>query len=627
MSLITASSISKSYGAVDIFEGISLSIPPAARIGLVGPNGVGKTTLLRVLLREEQPTKGKVHWAKNVRVGYLPQETLFRSNHNLWEECLQAMGEVQHLQEQLHEIERQMQNQPESAGLLEQYGTLQEKFEKLGGYTYEVQIRKVLDGLGFSRTDEQRPINQFSGGERTRAYLARLLLSAPELLLLDEPSNHLDMQAVEWLEGFLKSYSGALLAVSHDRYFLDQVVDTIWEMTPELETFRGNYSAYVQQREERYQRLAKEYSAQKTFIEKEEEYIRRNIAGQNTRQAQGRRKRLERLLKESRITLPDKQRAMRLHLADVKRSGDKVLTSEDLVVGYTDDGIPLFRTTDLCLLRGECVAILGPNGAGKTTFLKTILGELPPLQGEVHIGASVQIGYFAQAHENLHPDWTLMQEMQAIDAGMLPKEVHDRLGAYQFSGDDIQRKVAELSGGERGRLALACLALQRANLLFLDEPTNHLDLVSQEILQSALAQFDGTILLVTHDRYLVDALATQIWEVNPRAKELIVFQGSYSEYKEFLRKKETQASTPEKASKSKNAKARKETKINPQQQKLLEEEIRHIEQKIKDVENAIKDTSDPTRVGELGEEYLALQTHLDSILKKWDNLFHKGHDK
>ncbi|TLN15344.1 ABC-F family ATP-binding cassette domain-containing protein, partial [bacterium] len=512
---------SKSFGPNDLFAGLSLSIPPRAHIGLVGPNGVGKTTLVRILLGLEEATGGEVRRSRGLRMGYLPQEAALDSARTLWEECLTVFDGLRGQQVELRRLEAAMAGDPENEALLKSYGKLQNDFEREGGYTFETRIRQTLAGLGFAHEDLRRPVEQLSGGQRTRALLAKLLLSEPDLLVLDEPTNHLDIAAVEWLENYLREWKGGVLIVSHDRYFLDQVTEAIWEMTPALEEYRGNYSAYLRQREERYARRLEEYQAQVAFIEKEEDYIRRNIAGQNTRQAQGRRKRLERLLEEARLTPPLQARSLHLRLEPAARSGDLVLRTYGLSVGYADEPSgALFSVPDLTLTRGECAAIIGPNGAGKTTLLKTLLGQLPPLAGQLELGASLQIGYFAQAHEGLHSDQTLMEAIEAIAPHLRPGEVRDYLAKFMFTGDDAFKPVSALSGGERGRLALACLALQGANLLLLDEPTNHLDLAAQEALQSILAGFGGTILLVSHDRYLIDALATQVWEVLPDAGTL-----------------------------------------------------------------------------------------------------------
>ncbi len=629
MSLVQAVNISKAYGAQDVFSELSASIPLRARIGLVGANGVGKTTLLRILIGLEEPSGGEVQRARSLRIGYLPQEAVQAKQNTLWEECQQAFASLHALQLELQSLEREMRHRPQDRAVLEAYGKKQAEFEHLGGYTYETRIEQTLSGLGFERNDYHRPLTQLSGGQRTRALLARLLLEDPDLLLLDEPTNHLDITAIEWLEDYLRDWQGAALIVSHDRYFLDRVVNTIWEMTPALEIYHGNYSAYLQQRGERYQRRLEEYQAQQALIEKEEEFIRRNLAGQNTRQAQGRRKRLERLLEESRLTPPQETRRIHLKLQPVARSGDLVLRTNGLSIGYADEGRPLFSVPDLILQRGECAAILGPNGAGKTTFLKTLLGQVPPFSGEVILGASLRIGYFAQAHESLHPERTLMQEIEEVAPKMLPAEIRNYLAKFLFSGDDVFKTVETLSGGERSRLALACLALQGANLLLLDEPTNHLDLPSQEALQAVLAAYQGTILLVSHDRYLIDALATQIWEVMPNEAELRIFDGTYSEYKAARQTETAAAAQAEKIQPSQQrsparpvAKISKETQRKHRQRiQALEEEIAALEAQMAVISRRLEQPpADPALVQKLGQEYVALERALEQRLEMWDTL-------
>ncbi len=628
MPLLTAANLSKSYGPLDIFPEISFSIPHRARIGLVGANGVGKTTLLRILIGEEEPSSGTIHKARGIRIGYLPQEAVLDSTRTLWAECMTVFTPLLTMQQELHMLEESLATSPDSTDLMEAYGEQQRRFERAGGYEFETRTRITLSGLGFNRGDEKRPVRQLSGGQRTRVMLAKLLLSEPELLLLDEPTNHLDIVAVEWLEAFFKEWNGAVLIVSHDRYFLDQVTTAIWEMTPALEEYRGNYSAYLTQREERYQRRLQEYQAQQEFIEKEEDYIRRNIAGQNTRQAQGRRTRLERLLSEARLTPPLQRRALRLNLVSSGRSGDLVLRTRSLSVGYADEGKPLFGVDDLTLIRGECAAIIGPNGAGKTTFLKTILEQIPPYAGETVLGASLKVGYFAQAHEGLHPDWTLMDEIQAIMPKWLPAEIRDYLARFLFTGEDVFKEVNLLSGGERGRLALACLALQGANLLLLDEPTNHLDLPAQEILQTILGQFQGTILLVSHDRYLIDALATQVWEVLPKQRKLIVYEGSYSEYRASKQAilnpadgKPEQKAVLTRVKKPATGKSKDQLQRLNKRLHALEEEIAWLENDVRAIENRLSDVQvAPAKVQQLASDYARLQALLETKVHQWSDL-------
>jgi len=669
MSLLTVVNLGKSYGPKDIFQGVSLSIPYRARIGLVGPNGIGKTTLVRVLVGLEEPSAGEIQRAKGLRIGYLPQNATLDSERTLWDECLQVFKDLIALQEKLSQMEHALSQEQDESNLdtaIKAYGNLQADFERQGGYTYETRIRQTLTGLGFAPDDTNRPLWQLSGGQRTRALLARLLLSNPDLLLLDEPTNHLDITATEWLESYLREWDGAVMLISHDRYFLDQVVDTILEISPVTSVYHGNYSAYIQQRQDRWERLKQIYESEKERLEKDLDYIKRNISGQNTRQAKGRLKRLSRELDaiekagfeavqgknwseiageveisetvmgveeaEKRIRalrMPsNRPPQLKFHLKAAARSGDLVVRSHDLQVGYQDEGRPLFSAPDIILLRGECAGVIGPNGAGKTTFLKTLLGQIPPYSGEVVLGASLRLGYFAQAHEGLHEEWTLMQEIDTLMPGWRPGEIRDYLAKFLFSGEDVFKKVAVLSGGERGRLALACLALSDANLLLLDEPTNHLDLTSQEILQTVLAEFGGTILLVSHDRYLIDALATQIWEVNPDQAALRVFEGTYSEFR-AVREAEQEAAKQEAAA-ARAETARETTQARParsstnrerqRRQRLvdLENEISELEDQIAALSRQLESPPpDPGKVYKLGQEYQRLQKHLEEQMEEW----------
>ncbi|MGB5844699.1 MAG: ABC-F family ATP-binding cassette domain-containing protein, partial [Anaerolineales bacterium] len=578
MPLLTASNLSKSFGPDDIFSGISLSIPQGARIAIVGPNGIGKTTLLRILVGLEEPSEGNLNPSRGLSIGYLPQEAVLTAEHSLWQECLTAFEELLQMESELAQLELAMGDPGQAQDALERYGKLQVSFDLRGGYTYETRIQQVLTGLGFTTRDYDHPLNQLSGGQRTRALLARLLLSEPALLVLDEPTNHLDMAAVEWLESYLLSWEGAALLVSHDRYFLDKAAQYIWEMDRAgWETYRGNYSAYLHQRQERWQLRQQIYEAERERLDKELDYVKRHIAGQRTSQAKGKLRRLSRQVEaieslgfeamqgkswleissqadisanimnvaevERRIhalkSPLKKPPNLNINLKAGQRSGNIILSTRQVTIGYP--GNLLLTTHDLELRRLECAAVIGPNGAGKTTLLKTILGQHPPLSGEVRLGASLNIGYFAQAHEDLVPQRTLVEEIESVGASLLLADIRHYLARFLFQGEDVFRQVSTLSGGERGRLALAKLSLSNANLLLLDEPTNHLDVPSQEVLQAVLAEFKGTILLVSHDRYLIDALATQIWEILPEQKALRVFKGTYSQYHAQLEKERLQA--------------------------------------------------------------------------------------
>jgi ATP-binding cassette subfamily F protein 3 len=665
MTLISASNLAKSYGEDDIFSAISLSIPPQSRIALVGPNGIGKTTLLRVLIGLEEPSDGTIRRARRLEIGYLPQEALLSGTHTLWEECLKALSDLLAMETELVRLEGEMSNPQKADEALARYGPLQETFERLGGYTYETRIRQTLTGLGFDSRDYHRSTQQLSGGQRTRAVLARLLLSDPDLLILDEPTNHLDITAVEWLEGYLSQWAGAVLIVSHDRYFLDKVVDHVWEMsTSGLEVYRGSYSDYVGQRQERWELRQKLFNTEKERLLKELDYVKRNISGQRTQQAKGKLRRLSRQVQaieklgvealqgaswgeiSEKIMLSPhpmrvdeverrikglrgpKNRPFNLHLKikSHRRSGDLVLRTYDVDIGYQDDDTPLFHVPDLVLRRGECAALIGPNGAGKTTFLKTILAKMPPLSGEVVLGASLNVAYFAQAHEDLNPENTLIAEIESVAPQLLLANIRDHLALYLFSGDEVFKKVSTLSGGERGRLALAKLSLTKANLLLLDEPTNHLDIPSQEILQEVLSNYQGTILLVSHDRYLIDALATQIWEIETGQANLRVFQGTYSQYRlhmeaELVVLEEARSQAVSAAQKTRRDRTSTEERLRQARLSEIEIRVASLEKELADLERQLEiPPPEAEQVQKMGEDYVRLQQEINSLLTEWEEL-------
>jgi len=626
MSLITAQKLAKSFGAEDIFQNVDLAVPDGSRIALVGPNGVGKTTLLRILLGEDQPDAGRIHRKRNLSVGYLPQETSFQwednldLNRSLNDYYLEAFQELRLIEQRLADLASAMAEDRDTGEIIRQYGDLQERYELEGGYLYQARIRQVLRGLGFEESEFERQLKFLSGGERTRAFLGRLILDSPDLLVLDEPTNHLDIEAIEWLEGWIRSWDGGVLVVSHDRFFLDRVAQVVWELTVTgLETYRGNYSAYLIQRQERLGLQKKAYQAQQAYIEKEKDYIRRNIAGQNTRQAQGRRTRLERMLRDEQISRPETESTVSIEFREAHRSGEKVIQTHDLEVGFPDDHDRLFRVPDLVLRRRERVALIGPNGAGKTTFIRTILGEHPPFSGTVNLGASLQIGYFAQAHEGLNQGLSVLDELLQAVPGMKPGEGRDYLAQFLFQGDDICKLVGELSGGERGRLALAKLIKEGANFLLLDEPTNHLDLPSQEVLQEALSEFPGTILLVSHDRYLVDLLATQVWVVGDTEGRLDPYESGYQEYLAARAKQaescEKQDRKPDKPRYKKNA-ARMKRELEQ-----LELEIENLEKELADLGEQIeRNSQDVELIRNHGERYAEVQELLEQKLHAWEQL-------
>ncbi len=668
MAVISASNVSKSFGPDDLFAGVNFSVPQKGRAAIVGPNGIGKTTLLRIIAGIETPTSGSVQIARGTKLGYLPQEASFEGEHTLWEECLMALQGLLDQEKELTRLEKEMGENPENQDLLERYGKLQEKFEHAGGYTYESHMQQVLSGLGFHKEDYQLLLPQLSGGQRTRALLARLLLAKSDLLILDEPTNHLDIEAVEWLESYLRDWEGSALIVSHDRYFLDRVVNHIYEMgRGGFETYRGNYTAYLHQREERWEERKQFYKTELARMAKELDFVRRNIAGQRSQMAKGKLSRLSRQItaievlgfdgirgkswsqiafdagaldrkpmrveeafqRMKALTVPDDPvTKVGLSIRPKQRSGNIVMRAEKLEVGYPTK--TLFTLDELELHRLECAALIGPNGSGKTTFLRTILDELQPLSGQVSLGASLKIGYFAQAHEELNPKLTLIEEIDRVGTGMLEKDIRSYLGRFLFSGDDHYKKVSVLSGGERGRLALAKLSLLDANFLLLDEPTNHLDIPGQEVLQNVLAEFDGTILMVSHDRYLIDALATQIWAIDMETKRLEIFEGTYREYKGIQEDEPEPPFVVEPTAPTNEIPTSKgESKpLSKHEKQRIQTKIAALEVRILDIENRLEDmgekfqnlVDDPAKMQQLGEDYAYLEAELDELMEEWEEL-------
>ncbi|MCS7259250.1 MAG: ABC-F family ATP-binding cassette domain-containing protein [Anaerolineae bacterium] len=639
MALLQTFGVSKHFGAQDVLVEVNVQIARGERIGLVGANGSGKSTLLRILAGLEEPSSGYVRRTRGLHIGYLPQEvTLQSSDVSLWEHVAAAFAELHCQAEALRRLEEALATTHDDATraqLLAQYGKAQTSFEAAGGYMWEQRVRRVLKGLSFDERDYTRSLAQLSGGEQTRAYLARLLLEEPELLLLDEPTNHLDLSAVEWLEEHLLNWHGALVIVAHDRYLLDRITTRIWELEDGcVRSYRGNYSAYVTQRAERRLRQQRLYEQQQEYIARQEDFIRRTFANQRARSAQDRRKRLERL---ERVEPVRRERHIRLRLTTDLRSGDLVLATHDLVVGYQADE-PLFACPDLAIYRGERIALLGPNGAGKTTFLRTILQEVPPLRGQVRIGASVKIGYLAQAHIGLDMQRSVLDEILATK-DMTLQEARTFLGRFLFSGDDVYKPIGVLSGGERARVALARLVLQGANFLVLDEPTGHLDIPSQELLQSVLADFEGTILLVSHDRFFVDALATCIWALEDG--QLRVVPGNYTAYL-AVRRQERDAQTSEetgvhrRTSREELREKRRAESIQSEQgaprlspyrrQRALEEvqeAIRQTEERLAHLARALEEasrTQSVERITTLGREYQAVEEELTRLFDRWAEL-------
>lgn len=529
--LFRLSDVYKSYGMQDVLRGASLQVNPAEHVGLVGRNGAGKTTIFRLLGGEETPDRGDVVRARGIRFGFLSQHVHFEAGSTVHESALAAFGHLQQIEHEMHELEHRMAEADiDLEQILERYSDLQHLFEREGGFAYAAKAEAVLQGLGFDRESWSQETETLSGGQQNRLGLACLLLAEPDVLLLDEPTNHLDVKAVEWLEEFLQGYASAYVIVSHDRYFLDRACRRIVELeNGRVTSYSGNYSAYLLEREGRREAQQRAYDNQQQLIARTEEFIRRNIAGQKTKQAKSRRKMLEKLERIDAVRLDQSSGDFRLQA--IERSGNHVLTVNDLVIGYPRN--VLARDVSFILRRGECLGIIGPNGSGKTTFLRTIIKTIPPLSGEVQWGTKVQIGYYAQQLDDLDDRNEIIMELRRVaPASATAGELRSFLAKFFFTGDDVYKHVRDLSGGEKGRLALAKLIYSRVNVLVLDEPTNHLDIPSREALEEALDAFEGTIITISHDRYFLDRVATQILALDGQGNAEH-FNGDYTQYHDW----------------------------------------------------------------------------------------------
>ena len=650
MPIINVTQVGKSFGAELIFSGVSFQIDEHDRIGLVGPNGAGKTTLLDLLARYEEPDEGTISIARNTRIGYLPQHTDFHPQNTLREEMLTVFAEMRDWERELNDLGMALSSAADQDDralhdrLLQRYDELQTRFEHAGGYTYENRVDQVLDGLGFTRKQQEAPVVQLSGGQQTRAALGKLLLQEPDLLLLDEPTNHLDLAALEWLEAYLSSWKGAMVIVAHDRYFLDKVVSRIIEMAfGRIEEYPGNYTKYLHLREERMERRMREYEAQRAHIAHTEEFIRRYKAGQRSREARGRQKLLDRL---ERVERPQDFPEMNFEFSPVVDSGQIVLSTQKLAVGYvsseSQDGLQqlgearvLLSVADLELLRGDRVGLLGPNGAGKTTLLRTIIGELQPLSGQVNIGHNVRIGYYSQSHAGLNSNRTIIDEIRQVST-LSEDGARSFLGRFLFSGADVFKSVGALSGGERSRVALAKLTLQGSNFLVLDEPTNHLDLQSRQFLEEILSEFEGTLLFVSHDRYFIDSLATKVWVIEDGV--LIPYLGNYTEYRTRKRplvldippavqsNGKTAAAVAKpltSAAPSSKSAGKRSPKVKVRTIEDVEGEIEKAEAHVKAVEDELADAAlhaDAAQLTRLATDYERARAHVEELLAEWERL-------
>ena len=523
--------LGKSFGVRQVFSNVSFEIKEGDRIALVGPNGAGKSTLLKCILGIEELDEGQVVMSPVASIGYLQQDVNL-GDASLAEEIETAWEDVHALENKLQELTTYLETHEASESDLQRLDYLQNRLEWLGGYDYEQKTKRIVYGLGFTDEDLYKPANAFSGGQKTRINLAKALVRSPDFLFLDEPTNHLDMEMLEWLEGYLSSYRGGILIVSHDRYFMDRIVTGVVELDHhKATTYRGNYSRYVAQREERLKADTIAYEKQQEYIKKTEEYIDKYRAGIKSKMARGRQSQLNRL---ERLEAPETSHSLDFKFPPAAMSADKVLVLDHVSIGYkTDD--PIIDDVSMVVRRGESVALIGPNGAGKSTMVKAIVGELFPTEGHIDIGNRVQVGYFSQEHEELHERWQVVDEI-INNYNFTEEKARNVLGSFLFKGDDVFKLVGDLSGGERARLALLKLFLQGDNFLILDEPTNHLDVPTREIVERALQQFGGTCFIISHDRYFLDQVSTRTLVLEN--KGLTEYLGNYSYYKEKLKEQQ-----------------------------------------------------------------------------------------
>lgn len=637
--------VAKAFGIHEIFKDVSFMVEQGEHVGLVGVNGSGKTTLLRCLLQPDYVDSGAIKFEPGISVGYVQQGftdihgTIWEFMYNSCEEVLQLRDKLQHLEQ-------------ESAGLdgaaleavLDEYARVTKRYENLDGYNYEMRIKRVLIGLGYTEEWWQQDAATLSGGQKTRLMLAAALVRNPDFLILDEPTNHLDIVMTEWLEKYLQEFRGGLLVVSHDRAFLDNVAVRILEMEGgKLQSFKGNYTRYLEQKAIQTATLEAAYNAQQDYIARTEAYIRRFKAGIKSKMARGRQSQLDRL---ERIDAPVQNEEFELRLPPAAECADRVLIMEDLTIGYGDK--VLAKGINLTLRRGEKAALLGANGTGKTTLLKTILGETNPLKGRAKIGNRVQIGYFSQSYERLNPKQTLLDNF-VIEYGFTEEHTRSMLGGMLFHGDDVFKEIGTLSGGQKARLVLLKLVLDGANCLVLDEPTNHLDIMARETVEAALTAFDGTVLVVSHDRYFVNEVATRIWEIEDQTVK--DYRGNYDFYLEEKQKlaeaeaqakaaaeqaqyyaeqqakKDAQKAAVEVQSNKQSKKDNKQKRYSPDEaEKLLpkiELQIREQEAMMKLLEQQMADPAnheDPSHSAAMAAEHDAYEEKIAQLMEKWELL-------
>ena len=630
MIILQANKIERSFAGEVLFDNISLQVDERDRIALVGKNGAGKSTLLKILVEEEEPTSGEINKKRDLSLSYLAQDSRFESSNTIYDEMLHVFDDLRKTEKTLRQMELAMGEKTgaDLEKLMQDYDRLSEEFRQAGGFTYEADIRAILNGFKFDESMWQMKIEELSGGQNTRLALAKMLLEKPNLLVLDEPTNHLDIETIAWLENYLVNYSGALLIVSHDRYFLDKVATITLDLTKHsLDRYVGNYSSFVEQKEQKLLTEAKNYEKQQKEIAALEDFVNRNLVrASTTKRAQSRRKQLEKMERLDKPEAGTKSAHMTFH--SDKTSGNVVLTVEEAAVGY-DDQI-LSEPINLDIRKMNAVAIVGPNGIGKSTLIKSIVGQIPFIKGEARFGANVEVGYYDQTQSKLTPHNSVLDELWN-DFKLTPEvEIRNRLGAFLFSGDDVKKTVGMLSGGERARLLLAKLSLENNNFLILDEPTNHLDIDSKEVLENALIDFDGTLLFVSHDRYFINRVATQVLELSEEGSTL--YLGDYDYYLEKKAELEALAAAQAEAEPASSTEEvtsndyhlqkqnQKELRKITRRIEQLEAEMEELDQKIQAITETMHSTNDAADLVQLQSDLDQLTVQQEAVMEEWAEL-------
>ena len=630
MIILQANKIERSFAGEVLFDNISLQVDERDRIALVGKNGAGKSTLLKILVGEEEPTSGGINKKRDLSLSYLAQDSRFESSNTIYDEMLHVFDDLRKTETALRQMELEMGEKTgaDLEKLMQDYDRLLEEFRQAGGFTYEADIRAILNGFKFDESMWQMKIEELSGGQNTRLALAKMLLEKPNLLVLDEPTNHLDIETIAWLENYLVNYSGALLIVSHDRYFLDKVATITLDLTKHsLDRYVGNYSSFVEQKEQKLLTEARNYEKQQKEIAALEDFVNRTLVrASTTKRAQSRRKQLEKMERLDKPEAGTKFAHMTFH--SDKASGNVVLTVEEAAVGY-DDQI-LSEPINLDIRKMNAVAIVGPNGIGKSTLIKSIVGQIPFIKGEARFGANVEVGYYDQTQSKLTPHNSVLDELWN-DFKLTPEvEIRNRLGAFLFSGDDVKKTVGMLSGGERARLLLAKLSMENNNFLILDEPTNHLDIDSKEVLENALIDFDGTLLFVSHDRYFINRVATQVLELSEEGSTL--YLGDYDYYLEKKAELEALAAAQAEAEPASSTEEvtsndyhlqkqnQKELRKITRRIEQLEAEMEELDQKIQAITETMHSTNDAEDLVQLQSELDQLTIQQEAIMEEWAEL-------